>query len=165
MRLERAARDGMMGAMEPAKAPLSNKELFGRCEQVLAWWLIGCIKAEEVVAWADRMIQKAGSPESLPYWLMELSLQGPEPLYRSPDRDLPRPKQMSYSEEFRARVECTNPNDDESVGRFAKWAAGAAMGEDLDAEEVRVGYAIEHAISYENSGDPIEIAREAVRAM
>jgi hypothetical protein len=37
------------------------------------------------------------------------------------------------------------------------------MGEALNLEEVRIGYQIEHALSYENSGDPIEIARDALR--
>jgi len=37
------------------------------------------------------------------------------------------------------------------------------MGEDLDVREVQIGYQIEHAMSYQNSGDPKEIARQAIR--
>jgi hypothetical protein len=132
------------------------------CEWVLAWWELRCISSEDVIAWADGAISNSAEAGAPPQWLVDLSVRGPRDFRASTDRDGPRPRRLTYVERFRAMVECTRPGDDEAVHRFAVWVADAAMGEDLALREVRVGYEVKHAFGYADSGDPIEIARDAI---
>jgi hypothetical protein len=134
------------------------------CERLLAWWLLGCVTAEQVVAWADVQILRADTGSELPNWLIDLSLKGPDGFFKLPQPDYPRPKDLTFLERFRVLVEVTNPDDEKAVHHFAKWVASAAMGEDLDLPEVLIGYEVEHAFSYRNSGDPYGIAMQAVRS-
>jgi hypothetical protein len=115
-----------------------------------------------VIAWADALIAAASKGTDVPGWLIELSLRGPIDFVDHPEPDYPRPTPLTYVQQFRAMIENCDPDDEASVRRFAIWCARAAMGEDLSLSEVRVGYEIEHAYSYQNSGNPIEIARNAV---
>jgi hypothetical protein len=133
------------------------------CERVLAWWELRCISSEDVIAWADAAIADGSDAGAPPPWLVELSARGPREFCASPDPEWPRPRRLTYAERFRALVECTRPSDDDAVQRFAVWVADAAMGEDLTLSEVRVGYEVKHAFGYSDSGDPIEVARDAIR--
>ena len=132
------------------------------CERLLAWWILGCVTTEEVVAWADAQIQRASTGSKLPGWRIDLSLNGPDGFLKSHQPGYPKPKDLTFLEKFRVLVEVTDPDNEKAVRHFAKWIARAAMGEDLDLPEVRVGYEVEDAFSYRNSGDPVEIARQAV---
>jgi len=137
---------------------------FEICEKILGWWSFGCVTDLEVISWADLQIERAQTGSELPCWMIELSLKGPKEFVRLPQQDYPRPERLTFLEKFSILVETTDPDDTSSVCKFVEWIASAAMGENPDVPEVNVGYQIEHALSYRNSGDPVEIARNAIRS-
>ena len=127
-----------------------------RAETVLGWWLLGCIEPDDVRRWADARILEVDSPRE---WLISLSISGPDAVL---GEDGPRLVPLDFVTAFHAMVEVSDPDDVASVERFMTWAARAAMGEDLDAEEVKIGYEIEHLLAYDEGRDPRVVAREAL---
>jgi hypothetical protein len=121
-------------------------------EDVLGWWLLGCISSADVVRWADRLIEDADSGDQLPEWLMAVSLMGPRKFLRRARPDDPRPKDFSFIEAFRAKVEATDPMNDAAVGRFSVWIARNAMGEELSVDEVRAGHEIDDLLECDVAG-------------
>jgi hypothetical protein len=118
-------------------------------EDLLAWWLLGCISSEDVVRWADTRIEALDRGAALPAWLMAISLVGPQEFLKQAKPDDPHPKTLSFAEAFRAKVEATDPLDDDAVGQFESWAARNAMGEDLSLDEVQAGYEIDDLLDYD----------------
>jgi hypothetical protein len=108
------------------------------------------------------MIEKCKCGSEVPSWLIDLSVKGPFSFLKNAQPDYPRPGSLTFIDSFRAMVEATDPDDDQSIGRFAKWVSIAAMGENLDLPEVMIGYRIDDAYSFKG-GDPLAIARETVR--
>lgn len=129
------------------------EELVARAERVLAWYRLGCIQADEVTRWADQRLLECAAP---PGWLMCLSVEGPEADLEGAG---PRLVDLGFASAFRAWVEVTSPDDPDAVERFAAWASRAAMGEDLELEEVQLGYQLEHLGSYDEGRQPASLAR------
>ncbi len=130
-------------------------------QKILAFQLGGFISSSEVVSWADNEILLFDG-DDLPEWLMDLSGKGPKRFMKLFEPDYPRPMELSYLETFRLMIEVTDPDHLDSLKNFTRWIAIRAMGEDINLNEVRVGYEIEHAISYDNSGDSIAMAKDVV---
>ena len=59
-------------------------------------------------------------------------------------------------------VEISDPKNHRDNDIFAQWIANAAMGEDSSTEEIKIGYRIEHAISYNERDDPTMMAKNTI---
>ena len=130
-------------------------------EDILGWWLLGCVTAADVVMWADRRIESAGSSDEIPEYLIAVSLEGPKAFWnRAHDGD-PRPSEFDFPTAFRLMVEGTDASDEAAVGRFVDWVSNAAMAEDLSLDEVRAGYQIEDLRAYDQPA-AILLARQVV---
>lgn len=112
-------------------------------------WREGFTTADELISWAYRRIQEMPSP---PTELLALAFDGPMACLRRPEYDYPcRPRELNFSQKFALRACLLNLKSDSSVSDFVKWLARAAMGEDLEHPEVKLGYQVEH--NWDDCGD------------
>ena len=120
----------------------------------------GVISETDVVQWADQQIESAPDAKSLPAWLLELSLHGPEECRRRREFDLPWPADLSFAERLAARAERVDINSYESLLTLARWASRACMGDDIEDEAVAFGYQLDHLL---DDCDKPNLAVELVR--
>lgn len=114
-------------------------------ENTLALWVEGVLSSMDVVAWADREIQRQQTP---PYALMELALHGPETCLKRSQADFaPRPAKLTFEERFALRAHATDLQAEASLARLSEWASRACMGEDLSSDFVALGYYLDHLLS------------------
>jgi len=118
-------------------------EMRAKAERILAWWQRGLITSQQITEWADAIIADVPS-HALPRWIFDLSLMHPSKFLGVNDADYPKAAELTFQEEFRARVECANPEDKDSIRQFMLWLIGAVLGEDHDDPDVKDGYQIEH---------------------
>lgn len=135
--------------------------MFETCEWILAWWRLGVVTASEVVAWADREIASREA-SACPEWLMDLSLEGPHRFFQQARDGQPRPRVLGFEDCFFAYLERLDPDDSEAVEGFGAWFASAALGESVEEDLVRLGYALDHAMDYETDINPADLVREVI---
>src|SRR5688572_4520513 len=110
---------------------------------LLAAWQDGLVQDDAVVAWADDMIERA-SPASLPEWLLDLSMFGPLKCMKRPSSDFIAVPSQAFRLALALRARLLDLRSYSQVQTFAKWAANACIGEDLDDPIVQFGYQLNH---------------------
>jgi hypothetical protein len=96
---------------------------------------------DEVRASAEPELAVAPDGERVPAWLLDLLRDGPEDFS---DASHSWRKRAGFKVRFALHATRVNLLDRASVERFARWLAGAAMGEDLGAPEFMLGYEVDH---------------------
>jgi hypothetical protein len=112
-----------------------------RIPTVLALYNLGFLSEVQVIEWADEQLMKES--ESFDY-ISELSLKGPVKCIKYPELDFPRPRELSYIEEFSLRLVRLSENYDLEVENFVQWVAGASLGLDIKQREIHLGYLADH---------------------
>lgn len=131
--------------LEPASAaaakPLARPVLIDRANLMLDAYDDQFASADEVRVWAESELAVAPGGASVPAWLLDLLRDGPE---HFSDASHSWRKRAGFKVRFALHATRVNLVDRASVERFARWLAGAAMGEDLGAPEVILGYEVDH---------------------
>ncbi len=108
---------------------------------MLALWKVGQVSSEELVSWADRVIQQTDQPSCE---LIELSAYGPETCLRRPiDEFAVRPTELSYRQEFALRAVKLDGSDSALLS-FAAWARTGWECEDFSDPIVKIGIWLDH---------------------
>lgn len=113
-------------------------------ESTLAMWEAGFLSSDQVIEWATSELERIENP---PAELIDLITDGPERCLKRPAYDFrARPLKLSYVQGFSLRATRTSLDSDESVLKFADWAARNCIGEDLTLPMVSLGYQIDHLL-------------------
>lgn len=115
--------------------------LIDRANLMLNAWDDQLASADEVRAWAEAELAAAPDAASVPAWLLDLLRDGPD---RFSDGSHSWRKRADFRVRFALHATRVDLGDRAAVERFGRWLAGAAMGEDLEAPEVMLGYEVDH---------------------
>lgn len=113
---------------------------------LLCAWRDHLVSESQVVPWADRTIEEFPPASDLPMWLIDLSMDGPARCMARPADEFLDVARPDFSDRFALHGVMVDLADESSVIRFARWVSRAAMGEDLDFQEVRFGYQVDHLL-------------------
>ena len=118
-------------------------------EQILTLWSASLMTSDQVKEWAQMQIEKMDAP---PMELFDLLNDGPEKCLKQSAEDFsPRPRRLSFNEEFCIRACNFSLNSDEETLAFALWTSRRCMGEDLENPLVSLSYLVDHLL--EDCGD------------
>ena len=115
--------------------------LTDRANIVLDAWSSRLASEEDVRAWADKELMAFADPGDIPTWLLDLVTYGPQHVT---DQGLSWRSVPTSRANFAFHALRVDLSDRSHVERFARWLAGAAMGEDLALPEVELGYIVDH---------------------
>lgn len=130
--------------------------LTDRANLMLDSWDDQLASAADVRAWAESELAAAPDAASVPTWLLDLLRDGPA---RFADGSHSWRKRGDFRIRFALHATRVDLADRASVERFARWLARAALGEDLGAPEVMLGYEVDHYL--DDHGD-VELAVECI---
>jgi hypothetical protein len=110
---------------------------------LLGAWSEGLVGEDAVVTWADSVIADLPT-ESLPEWLLDLSMYGPARCMARPSSEFIHVSRLPFLTGLALRASTLNVEDAEAVRAFVIWASHACMGDDLDHPAVQFGYQLDH---------------------
>ncbi|MCB9886045.1 MAG: hypothetical protein H6838_11155 [Planctomycetes bacterium] len=130
--------------------------LTDRANIMLDAWRAELVTDAEIRSWAESEMMAISDAGEMPTWLLDLVTHGPGSVVEQ-GHDWRRTAEFGVEFAFAsARVDLA---DRGGVVRFARWLAGASLGEDLDLPEVVLGYQVDH---YLDQGD-VDLAVQCVR--
>ncbi len=138
-------------------------DLRKNCEFLIGYWRLGCIPAEALVDWADRVLTAADTGTDVPYWVIALSLKGPAEFLNGDDDERVDELALSFIDAFDAMIEAFDPDREEDVDLFMRWIARACIGEDLGPYPVQVGYGVDSCLDYGDLSGARELTEETMR--
>jgi hypothetical protein len=132
---------------------------------LLAAWRERLVSDAEVIAWADRMLERVPVSD-LPSWLLDLSVEGPARCMSRAASEFLEVSNLSFCDSFMIRARRLDLDAADELDDFVKWTSGACMGEDLEQPEVRLGYQLDHlACDCDRPADARALARAELPAL
>jgi len=112
--------------------------LEAQADELLAYWMLGCVSSAQVVEWADQRLLANANPA---LWLIDLSASGPAE--HAKHSEGPKGRELSFTESFRAKVEATDAQNLSEIDAFISWLTQEVLGEDLSDPNVKEAHHID----------------------